>query len=820
MPMHDEAYQEALIRIEHAAKEKATSLFLGQLRLPISALRDRQSKLTSLDLSENNLTSLSEISNLTSLTSLSLRGNGLTSLPEEVTNLTSLTSLDLSENSLTSLPQQLFNLELRIAQDVVWREYNGKLYLHSNPLERPPLEIVKQGIEAVRAYFAEIEEEDTVKLYEAKLLIVGQGGVGKTYLMNRLIHDEIDPDAISTEGIDIHKWRLQTQQSDQFCANFWDFGGQEIYKATHQFFLTKRSLYLFVWEARTDDDLLSFDYWLNTIKILSDDSPVLVIQNKIDERKKLINQKSWQNKFSNIAGYHDVSAEVGTGVADLREAIVCELEKLPHIGDVLPKRWTDIRQELAGLKENFISYSRYEALCARYDTDEVQAARLSLYYHDLGVFLHFKDSPILRNTIFLNPEWATNAVYNVTDHQAVIDNYGKFHFDQLGVIWQDKEAFPPEKHVELVALMENFELCFELPSGQEYIIPELLLADQPGFSWDDTGNLRFKYVYDFMPAGIITRFIVRAHDLIEEDLYWKDGVVLTWEGARAQVIKTDNRVIEVRIEGNDKKTLLGIVRREMDAIHKPFNNLKVNEMVPCMCDECQDEEEDAPYFYRYKTLQKARKKGKHKVECQKSFDPVSIEDLLGGIGESGHDLHTDPRDAAGAPVEAKPERPPEPRKTIKIFLASSGELLEERREVELFVRRENRKLNLRNIYLDLVVWEDLRHSFQGERIQDYFNEEMLKCEVVVFLFWKKVGDFTKEELDVAYEQFKAGKKPRSLYVYFKSGQIPIAEINEEILKINQLKKEIETAEELYGHFDSKEHLLLQLKHQLELIIPA
>jgi len=48
--------------------------------------------------------------------------------------------------------------------------------------------------------------------------------------------------------------------------------------------------------------------------------------------------------------------------------------------------------------------------------------------------------------------------------------------------------------------------------------------------------------------------------------------------------------------------------------------------------------------------------------------------------------------------------------------------------------------------LDLVLWEDLLHSFRGERIQDYFNKEMLDCDIVFALFHTKVGQFTKEDL--------------------------------------------------------------------------
>jgi len=64
------------------------------------------------------------------------------------------------------------------------------------------------------------------------------------------------------------------------------------------------------------------------------------------------------------------------------------------------------------------------------------------------------------------------------------------------------------------------------------------------------------------------------------------------------------------------------------------------------------------------------------------------------------------------------------------------------------------------------------------------------------------------------------QKPHYLYVFFKSGKVDIDEIDEEILKIRNLKKEIEDAEQIYKYFESNEDLILQLKNQLELIIPG
>lgn len=125
-------------------------------------------------------------------------------------------------------------------------------------------------------------------------------------------------------------------------------------------------------------------------------------------------------------------------------------------------------------------------------------------------------------------------------------------------------------------------------------------------------------------------------------------------------------------------------------------------------------------------------------------------------------------------------------KRYKLFLASSEELAQERKEIALLISRLNNKwTEEKDIYIELVVWEDLLHSFQkeGERIQDYFNREMLKCDIVLALFFKKVGQFTKEEFTVAYQNLKKCQKPEFLFVYFKSGTLTIDEVTPDILNL-------------------------------------
>ncbi|GAB3508629.1 COR domain-containing protein [Spirosoma knui] len=307
--------------------------------------------LKKLLLSENKISSVEDnaFEGFENLTELDLSFNELTYLPSSLGKLTKLKKLNLSGNRIQLLPKEFENLtSLEV------------LGLDGNPMERVPVEISAQGVSGIINYYLSLG--DNVQLFEAKLLIVGQGNVGKTYLMNRLIHDSI-PDTHTTEGIDIKTWKIQTHSSPDFRVNIWDFGGQEIYHSTHQFFLTKRSLYLLVWEARTDQHLISFDYWLNVIRLLSNNSPVIIALNKIDERIVNIDERSLKAKFKNIVAFHQVSAKSGQNIVQLTSQIGVEIDSLPLIGDRLPKVWLEIRTELESLDSNYIPTEKYLTIC-------------------------------------------------------------------------------------------------------------------------------------------------------------------------------------------------------------------------------------------------------------------------------------------------------------------------------------------------------------------------------------------------------------------------------------------------------------------------
>ena len=158
-------------------------------------------------------------------------------------------------------------------------------------------------------------------------------------------------------------------------------------------------------------------------------------------------------------------------------------------------------------------------------------------------------------------------------------------------------------------------------------------------------------------------------------------------------------------------------------------------------------------------------------------------------------------------------------KDIKIFLASSSELKEEREQVELFIGRKNKEYRKDGVFLDLVIWEELEHSFHSSRIQDRFNEKLLECDILICLFFTKVGKYTKEEFIKAFNSFKEDGKPRHLYVFFKNVDINSGKIDENFMEIINLKRYIEKSEQMYNSYTSNEDLLRQIEHQFNLIVP-
>ena len=664
--------------------------------------------LQTLDLGINKISDISVLSDLTGLQNLNLRSNEINDI-SVLSDLKGLKQLDLCENKITNIIP-LKDLIISSGLDINWNTSDDGILIEDNPLTTPPPEIVKRGRDAVLRYFAELDEGKDF-LFEAKLLIVGEPGAGKTTLFKKLLDNDapMPKESESTRGIDIHQFTfpVKAENKHEFTVNIWDFGGQEIYHATHQFFLTKRSLYILLSDARKEDT--NFNYWLQIIELLASNSPVIIVNNEKGKRKVDFDLRGLSARFSNIlTPLHSLDLSKDTGKLDkLREFIQFHIQRLGHVGQVLPKSWISVRKELEILAENnpYISSDTYFNICKKNGLPDTERALfLSGFFHDLGVFLHFQEDPILRHYVILRNEWATNAVYAIVDDFDIrYENKG--HFNRTDILRILDQLEYRNMHDAVLQLMINFEFCYLVPEKvqAEYIAPQLLPITKPEYVWDETENLQLRYQYDFMPKGLINRFIIRAHQYISNyHELWRSGTILTRNSTKAEVIETyGRRSIHIRVSGFHKKELLTIISEHLDLLNKGYGGLIYDKMVPCNCLVCNSKQE--PHFYRYADLYRRLEMSKLTVECPVSYDDVSVQGLLDDVFITRSDV-----------------KPP-----LKVFISYSN-------RDKAYLQKLKTFLTPLMIEKNLILWYD-NTLIPGEEWDKKIKYELMTADIILFL---------------------------------------------------------------------------------------
>lgn len=419
--------------------------------------------------------------------------------------------------------------------------------------------------------------------------------------------------------------------------NIWDFGGQEILYSTHQFFLTKRSIYIFVWEPRADSEEESFEYWLNTISRLSNNSPIIVVMNKADIRVKNIDESSYKNRFNNIKGFFKVSCLTKEGIDELNKVINNTICNLPHIGNRLPQTWDDIRLKLKELNKNYISYSEFRSTSNIIETENTQY--LIDYLNDIGDIIYFKNNIILKDFIILNPQWLVEAIYELIHSIKIQKNHGFFNSSDLSS-YLNKSKYPEEKHFEILSLMEEFEICFKtIGTKNTYIIPALLQAnignEKLKSEFKNVESLKYKVQYKLIPSGLIERLICRLNNYLAENSFWKYGAIFKNETGKALVeLNKLEKNISINVIGEIKSELYTIIVHELMSIHTDLklDKTEFSQLYACNCIECINDAN--PYMYKRDYLLKFLKKEKQKIICYKSAESTNIRELLIGYDKT------------------------------------------------------------------------------------------------------------------------------------------------------------------------------------------
>lgn len=476
------------------------------------------------------------------LSMLDISNNCLKEIPPSIHELTNLSVLNISGNvDVTELPPHMGLLSR------LWN-LNTRGCSLTEPL-RSMIESKKYKTMDIIGYLKSVYE-DARPYARMKLMVVGVQGIGKTSLLDQLRsegpnrHKKPDHWAkrmghkgvnqktnrginISTVGVDIGDWVCEKKIRGNslygpVVFRTWDFGGQKEYYATHQYFLSKRSLYLVLWKICDGrKGLAEVLQWLGNIQARAPNSPVIIVGTHYDavgdtfppkvaeELQNIIRERfiavadAEKMGLPRVLDSIEVSCKTGHNIKLLSNLIyeTAFSLRLPGSKELLlqqrvPASYLALEEIIGniayqlrqGNADPVLSSEQYRMMvtqdiqnrgykCFR-DWSELNQA--TMFLHDNGVLLHYDDAT-LRELYFLDPQWLCDMLAHVVTVREInpFARTGIMKMDDLQLVFKNSQLGKGDNRGYIVSLLNKFEVALTW-DARTLLIPSLLPAEEDG----------------------------------------------------------------------------------------------------------------------------------------------------------------------------------------------------------------------------------------------------------------------------------------------------------------------------------------------------
>ena len=556
------------------------------------------------------VTDLAPLAGLGGLQWLSCAGSKVNDL-SALASLTTLRWLDCSECRLNPMPVPVWNLDgLR------------DLYLFRSTVEQVPAEILSQSkrdncLEALRAHYIDLAEGEA-SVPDVKLVILGNGRVGKTQLSRKLRHEAFQTHWDSTHGIAVRPGELTHDSGDSAARlQIWDFGGQDIYHGTHALFLRTRAVFVVAWSNDAENTPsyehqgITFQnhplvYWLEYVRQFGDeDSPLLIVQTKADNaaddvvplaleaaaRERFGLVRVVQYSAANDRGRTELNAALHDAVAWLRHpdrqgAATMGAGRLRVRRRLEALREADMQHPAAERQHRTMDRAAFLRICQE-EGGVASTEQLLSYLNNAGAVFYRRG--LFNDKIILDQAWALDAVYAVFQrdkcYRQIQQNQGRFTRQMLhDLVWQDYHVAEQKL---FVSMMLSCGICFIHGAGDgpeddatEYVAPDLLpdratVDARLGTYWDDAQREETQsFAYALLPPGLLRGVTARIGNLARDNaVYWRDGVCVYEGASRAHAMIEQEHTnewggtIHVRTQGRGATALLDRLTRWIDEEH-------------------------------------------------------------------------------------------------------------------------------------------------------------------------------------------------------------------------------------------------------------
>ena len=318
-----------------------------------------------------------------------------------------------------------------------------------------------------------------VQYTNAKVLLVGDSGVGKTALSNYLAHGvkvEEDKPLPSTDGAWATHWPLKHDIKKAGVEReiwLWDFAGQVDYRLVHQLFIDETAAAVLVFNPQNENPFEGLGHWDRDLRKGARKPLAKLLAAARVDRGGLVVSAASMKKFMMERGFldplHVTSAKTGEGCDQLREAIVQAIDWKSIPETTSPALYRRLKQEILSLRDSGLVLIRLAELKQRM---EMTMRRENFELAELEAVVGLLAGPgIIQRLdfggfILLRPEVLSR-------YAAAVVRKARKHPQELGCIRED----------ELLAGDLDYQDFKRLPGDDEAVVLRTLLETLVSRAW-------------------------------------------------------------------------------------------------------------------------------------------------------------------------------------------------------------------------------------------------------------------------------------------------------------------------------------------------
>jgi len=485
---------------------------------------------------------------------------------------------------------------------------------------------------------------EATRYTNAKVLLVGETGVGKTGLAYRLT-DRPFVASISTDGAWATQMKIPHSGSTTAVEKeiwLWDFAGQADYRLIHQLYMDETALAVLVFNPQSEDPFEGLGQWdADLQRAARRDFVKLLVAGRCDRGGIMVSSQSIK-RFCEARGFKkflETSALTGAGCDELRKAIIKDIQWQDIPWTASPRIFKLLKDQIVKLKDEGKVLLRVSELKQQiemrlpnevFDMEHLRAVIGLLAGPGVVWQLEFGDF------VLLQPE-------RINAYSAAVIRSVRAHTDEIGCIseqrvligdldYQDMERLTPaEEQIILRAMYQTFinrSLCLRenTDSGALLVFPSYFRRERKELGEHPSALVTYRFSGRL--DEIYATLVVRLHHTptFDTDQLWRFAADFkTPEGKRVgiKMLKKTEASAEITvymdptIPDDTKVTFIRYVHEHLRT--KDENVIRIRQFI---CTHCLTPVEN------YKTVDDRLKRGLKDIICVNCEKRVDLWDLI------------------------------------------------------------------------------------------------------------------------------------------------------------------------------------------------